>query len=302
MKVIDISWNIGNELRKTKEGKETYDMYMTIKNKLSSSDWCIYDGLIDKHHSVFHFQCASIALLVLQNNIENEVLGNSCRQILTVPEVSIFASLMHEIEMFVEGISTLHLHPTVRYQLPSGVSATPKLIRLVQDLSVAMQELEIVKDILVINEKDKSIISGLSKEFTLYEQEKGIKRIDSTHIYLVHDLVGKGYVEKDAMTVFKLMLSISYIGLAVFYGFFDVCVTIKECDFDDWIVLKDDTEADVKASCQNGKFFDDAQQCWILCVVSTENKHKHYLITAKTIDLMKMCTTMKLLEIDKTFE
>ena len=135
MSILEISEQIGFELRKTNEGQHAYKLYNTILEYPQEITSFFFE-LINKYYVQAHFYSIQHVLNILEANVDNEAFGVIIKRFLEHKDVLTFAKANTPIGNFVEKIVGFVFDRRVKYELPRDITFTPELIRLSNALTV----------------------------------------------------------------------------------------------------------------------------------------------------------------------
>lgn len=190
MSILEKSEKIGVELRNTREGKVAIEQF----NQVSKSPQELtveFFKLINHYYIQMHFYSIPQAVLMLEGNTDNPILGDLVKSILAIENLKAFGEANVPIGKFVDDISKLAFSNSVKYQLPKYIEFTPELVRLANSLTVEclrtslfqqfmkeyyikpcfmeavkrFDELRGVKPIIPYSKEDRKCLSILRKEY-----------------------------------------------------------------------------------------------------------------------------------------
>lgn len=147
MSILEKCERIGIELRNTKEGEKALATYALINSEPQEITVELFK-LINKYYIQVHFFAIKQTISILENNKENPVLGALVKKILAINSLNKFGEENMQIGNFVEKLSVMSFNNSVKYQLPTGVSVTPELVRLSNSLTVECQRINLLQQII----------------------------------------------------------------------------------------------------------------------------------------------------------
>ena len=229
MGIIEISEQIGIELRNTFQGQTAYTTYLAMTSSLSGDEMDLLSHI--RRHIVWS---------------ANFYGGDSCKIILTakkdVPEIKAIAnsilsnSYFNEwvasakiLGIFTEQTSKSMFHLNIPYQLPGGISATPKLIRLCQELSVQCQKLQLLRQLLNARNKP-DIFAPLVKSFDEACAPQHRYPYGKFDRKVIKRLICQGFDEADIYAIYNSIMVLDMVKQAIFESFIGSIFEMKASD------------------------------------------------------------------------
>lgn len=213
---------IGEELRKTKEGKQTIELYEKLTNDLHEEDKYLFFQAENKVNWGLHFYVTEAVVSLLKTNaeVDNEYLRNQIKRILSNIHINNAIMQMHSMGDFIEKISLSILKKDVQYILPKEISPTPKLVRYIQDLSVECQKVNIIQQLFMKINKNPSDFKSLFENFDI----------------LKNTIIGPPYTKKDRQII-KRLSSMGYNkeDIELIYTFDNINRMVKQTIYDSFV-------------------------------------------------------------------
>ncbi|MCB2291899.1 hypothetical protein LGK97_19570 [Clostridium sp. CS001] len=200
MSVMGICEAIGIELQNTEEGIGALKKYSSLLGGLNEDDKYLFLQSSNKVQWGLHFYITEAVVDLLKANIENEYLGSEVQRILLNKYIDVCIKPMHSLGDFISSISMSVFQNNVQYSLPSEVRATPKLIRLIQDLSVECQKTRVLQE-LVPKFQSGSNFQKLLTEFDLLHKDIIAPPYSKSDRVIVKRLSLLGYSKNDVELV-----------------------------------------------------------------------------------------------------
>lgn len=227
MSILSKCEEIGLELRQTEQGQLITKLHKEILQNPPELTVEFFE-LINHNYVKIHFFSAQHAIDILKGNVNNQIVGQLVRKILTIEGLQEFADANIPLGIFAEKLSLAAFTNTVKYELPSDIRVTPALIRLSNSLTVECQRLNLVQQFI--------------KEFhTSPDFKKAIERFDElsgTIQILPYSKEDRGilktlrreYPDTPIDLVHSLICTLSYIKCTIFDAFYGNLFEIYEIE------------------------------------------------------------------------
>lgn len=230
MSVMKICEAIGVELQNTKEGRKALKVYSNLLDELDDFD---KDLFLKSSHRVqwgLHFYTTEAVFGLLKANVENKYLCEQVKRILSNKYKEECVEVTHPIGDFVSNISISVFRNNVQYSLSHQVKATPKLIRLIQDLSVQCQKTK--------------VLQAISKKF---QTDLNFKNLISEFDRIHKNIIAPPYSKSDRVIIKKISsLGYSKNDVELVYSFINIMAMIKQTIYDSFMndiyVIKEESD------------------------------------------------------------
>lgn len=232
MSIIDCCEKIGVEMRSTIQGQTAFNLYRQVESELHSVDFSLYRQIIEMHVQAEHFFSPDVANSIIISNTDTEDIGILCKNILRHTAPICYAEAMLPSGAFVNKVVDASLRPEAQYVLPNDITATPAIVRLVQDLSVQYQRTEFSKQLVSLSNNSREAFTKLLGAFEQLKARKRHIAFSSEDYAVVEDLVRQGHKRADVEIIYRLMSTLSYMKTAIYYGFFELIIVISEEDIE----------------------------------------------------------------------
>lgn len=269
MSILEKCEKIGIELRRTKEGRLTTEHLNKVNENPQELTVELFK-LINHHYVKIHFFSVSHAIDVLKGNTENRILGELVKRILGIDGLEQFGKANIPIGKFVDKLSIMSFNNSVKYQLPTEITATPELIRLSNSLTVECQRLNLVQKFL----REYFTDPRFSEAVKRFDELKGMEPIlpYSKEDRKVLKALKNEYLETKIDLIYSFVSTLTYIKCMIFDSFYDNIFEVYETK--DVLTLKEKTLNGCRfvqiVMNPNDKTF-GANTGWILKLHSTDN-------------------------------
>lgn len=289
MSLIDCCERIGIELQETKEGRNAIQLFDICKREISDISGSIYYSSIERYHFSYHFYAPQITIDLLKSNVTNEIVGKECKSILEHKIVFEYAESMVPMGKLVDSIANTAFQLTVPYSMPKEITATPKLIRLVQNLSLECQRLDIGQKLIAQNKIDKQF-TDLVKSFDRLARESPAVSYSKKDRKIAKELISQGYIRSSVELVYTFMSILSLIKTTIYAGFFNKIVSLyAESDVLDEKQKRIGSLDVIRLRLCNNLNTIDLNEKWILRYIRGNGEIKYGQIYTKTTHFSRGC-------------
>lgn len=227
MSILKKCEEIGVELRHTPEGKRALEYFTAIKGNPEEFKGEFFN-LINKDYVRIHFYAVPSAVDIIENNIENKVVGPIMKRLLAIDNIKEFGESNIPIGKFVDRLSVMSFNNSVKYELPSEVTATPALIRLSNALTVECQRISLVQSFIKEYHTDPHFSEAV-KRFDEIKGEKPILPYSKEDRVILHT-IRKEYPDVKVNLLYSLISVMSYIKCMIFDSFYGNIFEVFEAE------------------------------------------------------------------------
>lgn len=287
MSLIDCCEQIGAELHNTIQGKSAYSSYLETRKKVKEIEAAIYFPFINKEYVNYHFFAPQYAVDILKANIKNDKLGTICERLLSYKEIHDYAKDMAVIGGFIDKIINMIWQCIVPYSLPKQITPTPNLIRLVQDLSVECQRLNLMQKIIRANAVDPKFqeVLHLLEEERKKRQSVVFSKADRD---IAKTFIERGYLKESIELIYTFSSVLAIIKMAIYEAFHSNILTLnldKDVDKDRRINTKGGSVLRLTLSAE--RKINGLGEKWILRLVDAKGKKEYGHIYKKVTRIEK---------------
>lgn len=225
MSILDKCEKIGIELRRTPEGKRALEYFTAIKGEPEEFKGEFFN-LINKDYIRIHFYAVPNAVDIIENNVENKLVGPIMKRLLAIHNIKEFGESNIPIGEFVDRLSVMSFNNSVKYELPSEVTSTPVLIRLTNALTVECQRVNIVQSFI----KEYHTNLRFAEAIKRFDELRGEKPIlpYSKEDRVILKTIKKEYPDVKVNLLYSLMSVITYIKCMIFDSFYGYIFEVFE--------------------------------------------------------------------------
>lgn len=281
MGILEKCEKIGIELRRTLEGEKVINLLSLIKTNPQELTLEFFK-LINYQYVRIHFFAVQYAIDILENNVENQLLGELVKSILAIDDIKEFGQANIPIGQFVEKLAIISFNNSVKYELPTEITVTPGLVRLSNSLTVECQR--------------TNLVQRFAKEYyTDPLFPKAIKRFDelreampilpfSKEDRIILKTIKKEYPNTKVDLFYLLISVITYIKCMIFDSFYDRIYEVSEPN--DVLFRKEKALGKhklIKLTLHPNKKILDANTGWILKLTNNDGSISYAQIIKKQI-------------------
>lgn len=229
MSLVDICEEIGKEIKRTPQGRTVCDEIQKMKEEVPEIELSLFYQLEEKFYFSHHFFAGKIAADTIRNYPKNNELAPIINKLSAYPSIISYGNSVVPTGEFVKDIAAKSFQSMVRYNLPDMITPTPRLIRLVQDLTVECQKTNIIQSIIRIAKTDPQF-------FDLLRNFDSSRAGQSNVTYSKHDrqiipsLTQLGYKRKSVEIIYSFQSIVSFIQTSIYDGFRNNIFTIHEAE------------------------------------------------------------------------
>ncbi len=146
MNIANTSYKVGLELRKSKEGKELLLLYKEAQESLPLQTWKDFEKVGQKKWGKHYFSYP-YGLAIFEANQEQDLplsLREDIEKVLHSDAIKLFCNRCEKLGMALEEVAKGIFTPTIPRKF-AGIDTPPKLVRALQDLSIACQKTGLLK-------------------------------------------------------------------------------------------------------------------------------------------------------------
>lgn len=227
MSILSKCEEIGLELRQTEEGQLVTKLHRDILQ--NPPEWTVeFFKLINHNYVKIHFFSAQHSIDILKENVDNKIVGQLVKNILSIKGLQEFADANMPLGMFVEKLSSAAFVNTVKYELPKDVKITPALIRLTNSLTVECQRFNLVQQFI----KDFHTNPRFKEAINRFDELSGTIQILP---YSIEDrrilkTLRKEYPDTQIDLIHSFVCTLSYIKCTIFDAFYGNLFNVYETD------------------------------------------------------------------------
>lgn len=217
MSILETCEKIGIELRHTPEGEKALEYFTAIKENPEEFKGEFFN-LINKDYIRIHFYAVPSAVDIIENNVENKVVGPIMKRLLEIDSIKEFGESNIPIGNFVDRLSVMSFNNSVKYELPSEVTATPALIRLSNALTVECQRVNLVQNFIKEYHTNSRFIEAIKR----FDELKGAKPIlpYSKEDRVILQITKREFPDVKVNLLHSLISVITYIKCMIFDSFY----------------------------------------------------------------------------------
>lgn len=227
MSILEKCEKIGIEIRRTPEGKRALGYFTSIKENPEKFKGEFFN-LINKDYLRIHFYAVPNAVDVIENNVEHNVVGPLMKKLLAIENIKEFGSSNIPIGKFVDRLSVMSFNNSVKYELPTDVTATPTLIRLSNALTVECQRIDLVQKFIIEYHTNPRFIEAIKR----FDALRGAIPIlpYSREDRIILNALKKEYPDVKVHLLYSLISVMTFIKCMIFDAFYDNIFEVFEAE------------------------------------------------------------------------
>lgn len=283
MSVLEKCEKIGVELRSTPEGEQALKYLRQIENITADEIAKVeFFKLINKYSLKLHFYAVENAIDIFKANDSNSEIKWLVDSVLSIEGLEEFGECNTRLGAFVQGLDHIAFSNSVHYQLPKDITATAKLIRLCNSLTVECQRIDWLPSFLKEYYTDPNFKEAISR----FDQLSESKRIlpFSRKDRMISKILKKEFPDSKTQLIHHLVRILAYIKCVIFDSFYDNLYEVREEDICSYreIQLTDCKyiKAVLKPSCR----ILDSNRGWILKLCSNKMPAKYAQLISKRFE------------------
>ena len=229
MSLVDICEEIGMEIRQTPQGRLICNEIQKMEEEIPEIELSLFHQIEENYYFSHHFFAGKIAAETIQNYPKENELALLINKLSAYPSIFRYGDSVVPVGQFVQDITTKSFQSEVRYTLPGMLTPTPRLIRLVQDLTVECQKTNIVQNLLRIANTDSQFLDLLHKfESTRTEQPNVTYSKHDRQI--IPRFIRLGYKKNSVEIIYAFKSIVSFIETSIYDGFRNNIFTLHEIE------------------------------------------------------------------------
>ena len=227
MSILEKCERIGIELRGTPEGKNAIKYFSEIKESPEEFKSEFFN-IINKDYIRIHFFAVPSAIDIIKNNVNNDVVGSLMKRLLAIENIREFGQSNIPIGNFVDRLSVMSFSNSVKYELPTDVTATPSLIRLSNALTVECQRINLVQRFIIEYHSNPRFFEAVKR----FDELRGVKPIlpYSRDDRVMLKMIKKEYPDVNVSLLYSLLCVITYIKCMIYDSFYNNIFELFETD------------------------------------------------------------------------
>lgn len=214
MNIISECERVGIALQKCELGNHILDNFKMLQETLSSSAFDLFTQALRKNKWGTHFFSYHMVYDTLKLNTDNPLLKADIEQIINNNYILRHLTFCKQMGDFIEDTCRMLFQNKVQNSIQSSIKLTPKLVRAIQDLSVACQRIGLLQSLLQ-SSKTKVFLDIESELIKICGNDRSYpysKKIRST----IKGMKKAGHNAKEINTIYNIIVVTEIIKQVIF--------------------------------------------------------------------------------------